>query len=57
MSILYLLVPVAIGIVLIALAGFLWATKQGQFDDLETPALRAIKDDSPQTPPPTRLSH
>jgi cbb3-type cytochrome oxidase maturation protein len=46
MSILYLLVPVAIGIVLIALAGFLWATKQGQFDDLETPALRAIKDDS-----------
>ena len=56
MSILYLLVPVAIGIVLIALVGFLWATKQGQFDDLETPALRAIKDDSPRTPTPTRPS-
>jgi cbb3-type cytochrome oxidase maturation protein len=47
MSVLFLLVPVAIAIVLVALAGFIWATRQGQFDDLETPALRAIKDDTP----------
>jgi cbb3-type cytochrome oxidase maturation protein len=45
MSIIYLLVPVALGIVLAALAGFGWAARQGQFDDLETPALRAIGDD------------
>jgi cbb3-type cytochrome oxidase maturation protein len=57
MSILYLLVPVAIGIVLLALAGFAWATRQGQFDDLETPALRAIKDDSPKAPNNNPSSH
>ena len=47
MSILYLLVPVAISIVLLALAAFAWAARQGQFDDLETPALRAIRDETP----------
>ena len=47
MSILYLLVPVAISIVLLALAAFAWAARQGQFDDLETPALRAIRDEAP----------
>jgi cbb3-type cytochrome oxidase maturation protein len=47
MSIIYILVPVALAIVLLALAGFGWAAKRGQFDDLETPALRAIRDDTP----------
>jgi cbb3-type cytochrome oxidase maturation protein len=47
MSIIYVLVPVALLIVLAALAGFRWAAARGQFDDLETPALRAIRDDAP----------
>ncbi len=29
----------------IALAGFSWAAKRGQFDDLETPARRMLHDD------------
>ena len=45
MMILYVLVPPAIGIVLAAVAGFVWATRQGQFDDLETPALRMLRDE------------
>ncbi len=46
MTILFILVPVALGIVLIGVVAFVWATRQGQFDDLETPALRILRDDS-----------
>lgn len=52
MTILYVLVPLAIGIVLIAVAGFAWATHRGQFDDLETPALRMLRDEPPTRPTP-----
>lgn len=45
MSVVYLLVPVALGLVGAAIAAFLWATRKGQFDDLETPALRVLGDD------------
>lgn len=45
MSILYLLVPVALGIVLMAVAAFVWSARSGQFDDLDTPALRPLIDD------------
>lgn len=27
------------------LGGFLWANRQGQFDDLESPAVRAVWDE------------
>lgn len=50
MSILYVLVPVALGIVLMAVAAFVWSARSGQFDDLDTPALRPlIDDDQPAT--------
>ena len=45
MSILYVLVPVALLVVLAAVAAYAWAARHGQFDDLDTPALRAIQDD------------
>lgn len=45
MSVLYLVIPLAIVIVLVALGAFAWATRQGQFDDLETPAVRVLHDD------------
>ncbi len=47
MSVLYLVVPLAIVVVLVARAGFTWAARQGQFDDLDTPALRMLNDDAP----------
>lgn len=47
MSVLFVLVPVALAVVGIAVGAFLWATRRGQFDDLETPALRVLRDDPP----------
>ena len=45
MSILYVLVPLALVVVLVAVIAYVWAARHGQFDDLDTPALRAIQDD------------
>lgn len=45
MSILYVLVPVALGIVLVAVGAYVWSVKSGQFDDLETPAVRPLIED------------
>ncbi len=45
MSVLYLVVPLALVIVAIALGGYLWAVLSGQMDDLETPGVRVIRDD------------
>jgi cbb3-type cytochrome oxidase maturation protein len=48
-----ILVPLALGLGLVGLLGFLWSLKSGQYDDLEGAAWRAIADDdepTPQTP-------
>ncbi len=45
MSVIYLVLPLALVIVLVAVGAFVWAARRGQFDDLETPALRMLHDD------------
>ncbi len=45
MNILFLLVPLSVLFMAIAIAIFLWAIKGGQFDDLEGPAHRILMDD------------
>ncbi len=45
MSIVYLVLPLALVIVMGAVIAFIWAARRGQFDDLETPALRMLHDD------------
>ncbi|SFD53743.1 cytochrome oxidase maturation protein, cbb3-type [Thiohalospira halophila DSM 15071] len=45
METLYFLIPLAILLLGIAAAGFLWAIRSGQFDDLEGPAYRILMDD------------
>ena len=53
MEILYFLIPIAIALVVVMIAGFLWAVKSGQFDDLEGPAHRILMDqDEPREPVP-----
>ncbi len=42
---LVLLVPVALGLGLLGLAGFFWAMRRGQFDDLDGAAQRVLLDD------------
>lgn len=45
MSIVFFALPFALLIAVAALIAFAWATRTGQFDDLETPGMRAIFDD------------
>jgi len=45
MDILILLIPLSVALVLAIGAGFWWSVKSGQFDDLETPAMRILGDD------------
>jgi cbb3-type cytochrome oxidase maturation protein len=46
MTVLYLVVPLALAIVAAAVVAFVWATRRGQFDDLDTPAMRMLHDDA-----------
>jgi len=50
MSILFLIFPITLLLSLGAVAAFTWATRGGQFDDLQTPALRALHDAPPPSP-------
>jgi cbb3-type cytochrome oxidase maturation protein len=45
MDILLLLIPMSVVLVLLIGAGFWWAVRSGQFDDLEGPAHRILADD------------
>ncbi|MDP1865257.1 MAG: cbb3-type cytochrome oxidase assembly protein CcoS [Bradyrhizobium sp.] len=51
------LVPLALGLGLVGLVGFLWSLKSGQYDDLEGAAWRAIADDEPaqEVPPAVQV--
>ncbi|MBU2580732.1 MAG: cbb3-type cytochrome oxidase assembly protein CcoS [Alphaproteobacteria bacterium] len=43
------LIPAALFLGLIGLAGFLWALKSGQFEDLDGAAYRILEDDDEST--------
>ena len=45
MSILYVLIPLALLLLGLAVWAFFWAVGSGQFDDLDTPAMRVVMDD------------
>lgn len=53
MTVLYILVPVAILLVVIAILVFNWAVNSGQYDDLDGPAHSILFDDEEPLPPPT----
>ena len=56
MDVLIYLIPVALVLGLLGLAGFLWSLKAGQYDDLEGAKYRILQDDdlpdgdAPKTP-------
>lgn len=52
MSTLFLLIPLAMIFVFVAIGAFVWAAKSGQYDDLETPRMRVLFDD--ESPAPRR---
>lgn len=45
MEILYLLIPMAVVVAVVAIVFFVWTVKSGQYDDLEGPAHRILMDD------------
>lgn len=45
MSVLYVVLPLALVIVTAAVIAFVWSVRSGQFDDLDTPAVRMLHDD------------
>jgi cbb3-type cytochrome oxidase maturation protein len=45
MSVIYILLPAAGCLAAVAVAAFIWAVRRGQFDDLDTPAVRILHDE------------
>ncbi|MEJ2214089.1 MAG: cbb3-type cytochrome oxidase assembly protein CcoS [Gammaproteobacteria bacterium] len=45
MSTLYLLIPLAAILVIVAAGLFIWSIKSGQFEDMEGPGFRILMDD------------
>lgn len=50
MEVITILIPFAILLALTFIIGFIWMTIKGQYDDLETPAMRMLIDDKKITP-------
>jgi len=46
-AVMFVLLPAALLFAAGAVIVFAWATRSGQFDDLETPAMRILGDDDP----------
>ena len=58
MSVLYLAVPVALLLAAVAVGACIWAIRNGQYEDLDTPAVRMLFDEpeARQRLPDERLS-
>ena len=50
MTVLFIVLPLALVAVAAAVLAFVWAANRGQFDDLDTPAVRLLHDDEPREP-------
>lgn len=48
MDIIYILIPLSIVLITIAVTVLFWAIKSGQFDDMDSPAHRILFDDDDQ---------
>ena len=45
MSVIIILILASLAVALTFLAGFIWATRSGQFEDTQTPAMRILADE------------
>lgn len=46
MEVITILIPIAILLALSFIGGFIWMTAKGQYDDLETPAMRILLEET-----------
>lgn len=55
MNVIYLLIPLGLGLLALSVWAYFWAVRSGQFDDLDSPAVQILLDDDrapPQAAPP-----
>ena len=45
MSVTYILMPVVLLLLALSVGAYVWSARKGQFDDLETPAMRILHED------------
>lgn len=45
MEALYMLIPIAVGVMIVVVIAFIYTVRSGQYDDLEGPAYRILMDD------------
>jgi cbb3-type cytochrome oxidase maturation protein len=57
MGIVYMLIPLGLVLVGLALWAFFWAVGSGQFDDIDSPGWSVLTDDVPPADVPTAASH
>ena len=50
MKIIFVLIPLSLILLGVAIWGFFWMVRNDQFDDLESPAWRILTDDEPPGP-------
>jgi cbb3-type cytochrome oxidase maturation protein len=47
MNILFLLIPLSLMLLLVIVGAFVWAVRNGQFEDLDTPPLDVLRETTP----------
>ena len=57
MSVILIMIPGAMVLAALGVWAFIHATKKGQFDDLDTPAIRAVFDDDDERPGQRESGH
>ncbi len=50
MNIIYILIPLGLVVLAVAVFAFFWAVRAGQFDDMDTPAWSVVLDDDERPP-------
>ena len=50
MNIIFILIPLGLVLLIVAVAAFFWAVRSGQYEDLESPAWRILLDDDSAPP-------
>ncbi|MFN8389392.1 MAG: cbb3-type cytochrome oxidase assembly protein CcoS [Bdellovibrionota bacterium] len=50
MSVIFLLLPISLFLAVLFLVAYFWSVRSGQFDDLETPAMRILNEESQEEP-------
>lgn len=48
MEIIFVMIPASLLLALIGVLAYIWAVRTGQYEDLDTPALRILHEDLPE---------